>query len=305
MKRIKYISILAGLVFLMPWQAVSQQQALYSQYMMNDFLLNPAIAGTSEFSPLRITARSQWTGIEGAPQTQAISGHTMLGRNEQMGAGGYIYNDAFGPVSRTGIMGAYSYKVRVKNSTMLSFGLSVSAFQFKFNESGFNIIDDSDVVFNGATESTFVPDANFGMYLYNKKYFVGFSSAQLFQFQINIPSASDVNKTVRHHFLTAGYKFTISDEFEAEPSFLVKSTELTKPQLDVNAKIIYKKNYWLGFSYRTEDAAIAMIGLMVDRYYLAYAFDYTLSGLNNYTMGSHEIMIGINLTTPKQTKALI
>lgn len=282
----------------------AQQQPMYSQYMLNDFLLNPAIAGTTNFSPIALTTRQQWMGIEDAPSTTAISGHTFLGRNNEMGAGGFIYSDAFGPISRTGIMGTYSYKVKLQNETRLSFGLSLSAFQFKLNESDFNIIDEGDLAFTGATETKLVPDANFGMYLYNPKYYVGYTSAQLFQFQIKIAGASDMSKIVRHHYLLAGYKFTINEELELEPSLMLKSTEKTKPQFDFNAKLIYKENYWLGFSYRTEDAIIAVIGLKLDKYYLGYAFDYTTSTLSNCTYGSHEILIGYQFVKKGKSNTL-
>ncbi|MBI5218027.1 MAG: type IX secretion system membrane protein PorP/SprF, partial [Bacteroidia bacterium] len=71
--------------------ARSQQFPLYSQYMMNGFLLNPAIAGTVTYVPVCLTVRQQWAGIKDAPQTVALSSHTLLGRAE--GVGGYVFND--------------------------------------------------------------------------------------------------------------------------------------------------------------------------------------------------------------------
>ncbi|HBS85345.1 MAG: hypothetical protein A2W91_16185 [Bacteroidetes bacterium GWF2_38_335] len=301
MKRI-YIIIIA--VFALIQVSEAQQQPLYSQYMLNSFLLNPGITGTEEIIPIRLTARQQWTGIDGAPQTQAISAHSALGRSKEMGVGGFIYNDKFGPIGRTGIMGTYSYKIRIKSDTKLSFGLSLSAFQYKMDETNINIIDESDVVFTGSTETSIVPDANFGAYLYNPKYFAGFSSTQLFQFQIKLDGSTNLSKIVRHYYVTAGYRFKAGESFEIEPSFLVKTTAYNMPQLDLNARFFYKKNYWLAFSYRTEDAVIAMLGLKVDKYYIGYAFDYTLSNLINYSSGSHEIMLGIDLGKVEETKSL-
>jgi type IX secretion system PorP/SprF family membrane protein len=273
----------------------AQQMPLYSQYMMNGFLLNPAMAGSVEYTPIRLTARQQWSGITDAPATFALSGHTPLANNT-MGVGGYIYSDHFGPISSTGIQGSYSYHLSISNETKLAFGLSFSAFQYKLDESALNLIDEGDNAITGAIETTFVPDANFGAYLYNEKYFVGFAAQQLIQFGIQLgDNVQNANQMVRHYYLTGGYTFDLGDNFQMQPSLLLKGTERSPFQLDFNLKAIYQKNYWLGVSYRTQDAIIAILGVKVDKYYLGYAFDYTMSNISNYTTGSHEILIGINI----------
>lgn len=277
----------------------SQQLPLYSQYMMNGFLLNPAMAGSNNYSPIRATTRQQWVGLTGAPTTYAISGHTLLAG--KMGVGGYIFSDVFGPVSRTGLQGSYAYHLNLGNETKLSLGLSFSAFQYKLDESNLDIIDAGDYVINGAIETTFVPDANFGAYLYGEKYFVGVAAQQLLQFKIKLENNNNENQMVRHYFITGGYNFSLGEEFDLQPSLLVKGTEHSPFQLDINLKAFYKRNYWLGFSYRTQDAIVALFGIKIDKYYIGYAFDYTLSKIMDYSSGSHEIMIGINLGEGKDS----
>lgn len=280
--------------------ANSQQLPQYSQYMMNGFLLNPAMAGSVDYSPIRITARQQWTGIKDAPATYAVSGHTPIGMN--MGVGGYIFTDMFGPVSRTGIQGSYAYHIKINSETNLGFGLSFSAFQYVLDENNLHIIDQGDYVINGGTETVFIPDANFGSYLYSEKYFVGLAAQQLIQFKINLgDNDNNTNQMVRHYFITGGYKFSLGEEFDLQPSVLIKGTEKSPFQIDVNLKAFYKRNYWLGVSYRSQDAIIALLGIKIDKYYIGYAFDYTLSNIINYTSGSHEIMIGVNLGEGKNS----
>lgn len=285
--------------------AYSQQQPLFSQYMMNGFLLNPAIAGTDETSPLRLTVRQQWAGVVDAPATQTLSGHTALGYNDKYGVGGYVYNDHFGPLSRIGIHGAFSYQLKLNTNTNLSMGLSLSAFQYKISEADLNIINPNDAAITGKTESTWAPDANFGLYVYNRDYFVGLSSSQLIQYKLQLGDYNDLGKIVRHYYLTGGYKFVLNKDFEIEPSLLLKTTEQSPLQVDINTKFYYQKNYWLGFSYRHKDATILMLGIKVDRYYVGYAFDYTISNLNNYSHGSHEIMVGFNITKVRASNALL
>ena len=272
----------------------AQQLPLYSQYMMNGFLLNPAMAGSVDYIPVRLTARQQWTGIKDAPSTQAISAHGLL-NNQKMGVGGYIFNDKFGPISNTGIQASYAYHLTLSGELKLGLGLSFSAFQFKIDESNLLAIDNNDAALTGATEKVFVPDANFGAYLYSDRFFVGLSGAQLIQYKIKLnEELAGNNQMIRHYYLTGGYTFSLNDDSNIQPSLMVKGTEKSPINFDFNVKAIYKRNYWLGFSYRTSKSAIAILGVKVNRYYIGYAFDYTFSNIRNYISGSHEIMLGIN-----------
>ena len=292
----KKIILILFVIFNFAFFAKAQQLPLYSQYMLNGFLLNPAIAGSVDFSPICLTARQQWVGIDDAPSTQAISGYTQMKRN--MGVGGYIYNDHFGPVNRTGVQGTYAYHLDMNNQGMkLGLGVSVSAFQYAINESSFQLESDAvDPAISYSQESTFVPDANFGAYLYDEKWNVGVAVAQLFQFDLKLSNNSDARvKMARHYFINGGYLFDITSDIKLEPSVMIKATETSPMQMDLNVKAYYVRKFWLGFSYRTDNSIIAMLGLKIDKYYVGYAFDYATSNLNNYTSGSHEIMIGINL----------
>lgn len=273
----------------------AQQLPLYSQYMMNGFLLNPAMAGSVEYTPIRLTARTQWVGITDAPKTFALSGHTLFS-NKRVGVGGYIYSDMFGPISRTGIQGAFAYHLPLDGmNSKLAFGLSMSGYQFRLNESKLTLIEDADPAINYGVQTKILPDATFGMHLYNTQYFVGVAATQLFEFKVNLDNATGgENKMIRHYYALAGYKFNASDDFEVEPSVMFKATEVSPVQLDFNLKAYYQKNYWLGVSYRTKDAIIAMLGVKVNQYYIGYAFDYTMSNIMDYSTGSHEILIGVN-----------
>jgi len=299
MKKIYIVLCLSLLIV----KGFSQQQPLYSQYMLNAFLLNPAIAGTDETSPLKLTFRQQWVGIEDAPSTQAISGHTLLDALENCGVGGFIYRDKFGPVSQTGIHGAFSYHLKVAANTNMSFGLSMSGFQYVINESNLNIINPADPSITGKTESVWVPDANFGLYLRNPKFYLGVSSTQLIQKKFNL-SAYNLGSMIRHYYFTSGYNWQINEHYILTPSLLLKTTEFTPVQMDINAQIFYKKLFLIAFSYRNKDASVAMIGFKKERFQFGYAFDYTLSKLSTYTHGSHEIMIAYELKKPIVQKPL-
>jgi len=280
--------------------STAQQLPLYSQYMMNAFLLNPAIAGSVDYFPVRLTARQQWVGINDAPSTQALSAHYLF-EYQKLGVGGYIFNDQFGPMSRIGIQACASYHIPLSGiSSKLGIGLALKGFQFKFDESKLKAIDDADPALSYSTITKFVPDADFGLYLYNDKYFLGVSATQLIELNIDFGDSSvDKNSIIRHYYAMGGYKFTLSDDFDLEPSLLFKGTLQTPWQLDFNVKGYYKRMYWLGVSYRSSKDIVAMLGIKIKKYYLGYAFDYTMSNIKRYTSGSHEILLGINITEGK------
>ncbi len=290
----KKLLILLALVAISLSKLYSQQLPLYSQYMLNGFLLNPGMAGSVDYIPVRLTVRQQWVGIKNAPSTQALSGHMLL-NNQKIGVGGYIFNDKFGAVTRTGIQGAFAYHMPITNDTKLGLGLSFTAFQYKLDETNLNLIDENDPTISESIQSTFIPDANFGVYLYNEKYFAGIAAHHLIQYKIKLgDNTTSSSRMIRHYFATAGYKFDVGGDFQVEPSFLFKGTEVTPMQMDINLKAYYKKNYWLGVSYRTDKSIIALLGVKYDKYFLGYAFDYTMSNIKNYESGSHEIMFGVN-----------
>lgn len=297
----------------------AQQLPLYSQYIENGFLLNPAMAGSRRYSPVRLSIRQQWTGIDGAPQTQALSYNTNLGEgcatcpvtgnpfgyrnnNAGVGVGGYLFNDKVGAVSRSGIEFSYAYHLRLTpkgmgtSGTKLSFGLGGLFYQYCFDGTDIPI---NDPKYTGTKETAYVPDANFGVYLYNDNYFVGVSMAHLFESSVRMgDNIVDDDLMKRHLYLMAGYTFHVSDFVDFEPSVMLRRTMDSDNYLDFSSKL-YVHNYWIALSYRSNEQFVGMLGLNFDRYYLGYAYDYYSDNLvADNSNGTHEITLGINFGVP-------
>jgi type IX secretion system PorP/SprF family membrane protein len=323
----KFLCLL--LVIACAWgaQLYAQQLPVYSQYMMNGFLINPAVAGHEGYTAVNLTAREQWLGLKDAPSTYAVSAQTRLLRNSfisrsasirkrkrvmsrsgRVGYGFYAYTDMAGAFNRTGMQGTYSYHIPLPNA-QLSFGVSLCAFQFRIDENKMRLLDASDQLLLTTKKSAFIPDANFGVYYSDAHLYAGFSAMQLFQSRLKM--GTDNNgpgfQMVRHYYATAGYRFEISRDILLEPSFLFKTTEKFISQIDINCKTYIKEDYWAGLSFRSGgsyslveesmngkgSAIIIMGGLKVDRYYFGYAFDYTFNAIGARTFGSHEIMAAV------------
>jgi type IX secretion system PorP/SprF family membrane protein len=305
----------------------AQQLPVYSQYMMNGFLLNPAVAGHEGYTAINVTARDQWLGLKGAPATYAVSYQTRLLKNSyisrsasirkrkrvmsrsgRVGYGVYAFTDMAGAFNRTGIQGTYTYHIPLDKS-QLSFGVSITGYQFRINEDKMNLLDEDDQLLLNTEKSAFIPDANFGVYYTDQNLYAGISAMQLFQTPLKLGADKEGPgfRMMRHYFVTAGYRFELNRDLLMEPSFLFKTTEKFVAQIDVNVKMYIKENYWAGLSYRTGgsysiveesfngkgSAAIIMGGIRIDKYYFGYAFDYTFNAIGARTLGSHEIMAAV------------
>jgi type IX secretion system PorP/SprF family membrane protein len=278
----------------------AQQMAHFSQYLLNDFFLNPAVAGTKDYSPVRLTYRAQWAGFEGAPKTTGLSFHSNYLDN--MGIGGILINDRTGPLTQTGFELAYSYHIEVMDGAKLALGLSAKATQYSLDESQITLEESGDFAFSGLTSKTVVPDAGFGAYFFSETYFVGLSVPQLFQASVKYDADDEkLNKEVRHYYLTGGYNFEITDDISVQPSLLLKTVVTAPTTFDINLRATYQEMLSLGVSYRFKDAIVVVVGIEKESFMLGYAYDVTTSNVRKYSGGSHEFMLGYNIPDSKKS----
>jgi type IX secretion system PorP/SprF family membrane protein len=300
--RMKKIVIIFSLVMsLLPFTLKGQQSPIYTQYMFNKFVYNPAVAGVDPFFQIRSNHRFQWVGLSDPPLTNSLS-YFGPHATRPMGYGGYIYYDITGPTTKAGLTGAYAYNVGITDNLRLSMGVSLGLMQYKVDGTQIMLKDKTDKALEEAVYSSFVPDANFGLYLYSSNYYVGFSTTQLINSKLKLfDEKTGLNKLKTHFYLTGGYLFEINDDFKLEPSLIIKETTPLLIQLDFNTRVIYMDMIWLGISYRTQDALSLLIGYTYDdRIHIGYSYDFTTTDLRKYNSGTHEIMIGYRFNDIKK-----
>jgi len=291
-----------------------QQLPLYSQYLYNRFLINPAVAGSDGFTSYNITAREQWVGYSGAPRTFSFSGQTRLMKRSyvlkesrsnrqifrpkydgRVGLGGYVFSDRNGLIQRNGFSASYSYHMWLQSSTQLSMGLAFTGYHFKVNEKEL-IFEDPDEPWltNELIRGIFVPDAAFGVYVLNPRYSIGFSTDQLFGAALKIGDAAYRNfRMDRHYYLFGTYSIEAGAYTEIQPSLLLMMSEQMRPQVDLGLTYILNQSFWAGLTYRTSGAMIVNFGLKYDNLFFGYAFDYTLQEIQRVTYGTHEITLAL------------
>ncbi|MBT3209679.1 MAG: type IX secretion system membrane protein PorP/SprF [Bacteroidetes bacterium] len=332
-KAILIFIILTGFIY-----TEAQQLPLYSQYLTNNFLINPAVAGSHNVTSVKLTVRNQWTGFNNPPKTQVLSSHTRIeragfynkrglinaktefdkkgniirtqrmGSSGRIGVGGYVFNDKVGPISKTGINFAYSYHIpfsithhskRFLSPPQISIGVATSLFQFAIDERDLVLFESNDPIISYGKETAFVPDLNVGIFIYAPKYFLGVSSLHILESKIKFHENSK-NNMIRHFFANAGFAFVV-EEILIEPSVLIKATEITPIQFDFNTKLQIR-NISFAISYRTNKSMIFIFDILYGWYYFGYSYDYSTNNILNYAGGSHEIVVGINLPKTRRKK---
>jgi type IX secretion system PorP/SprF family membrane protein len=292
-KIIKYSLVIVVLCFAVS-TIFAQQQTRFTQFMWNEYAINPAYTGALAYNPVQLSYRKQWQGFNGSPETFTFGGHAAL--NAKMGLGAMVFKDNMGgAITQTGIMVNYAYRVRLNKQSNLSFGLSGIINQFAFDNTKINALNVNDPSFQGGVQKSTAPDAMFGiLYQYKKKLTIGFSSSQLVQSKLknlnDVPGAN--NRLIRHYNAQISYNFIVNDKLNIEPSLLAKATEVTPMQLDVNLRGWYQNLLMLGFTYRHQDAFAALLGVKYKNMFVGYSYDVSTSAIRNYNNGSHEIVMG-------------
>lgn len=277
----------------------AQQLPQYSQYMLNEMAINPAVAGKDEFAEVRSNIRQQWVGITDAPRTYML---TLQGpiQAENMGLGMNLYTDIVGPTRRTGISFTYAYHLRLNKDDMrLSFGLSAGLLQWGIDGNKITLHDEGDNQLLNTYQTTMVPDFGAGVYFHKRnKYYFGLAIPQLYTAPIALYESAITNSKLASQInLNGAYKFDINNDFKIEPSFLMKYESPAPVKLDVGVRAIYKEQVWLGATFRTADSFSALIGYMYQNYLIVgYSYDFSTTAIKKYSSGTHEIMLGIRFS---------
>lgn len=289
----KIIYTLSIFLCLVSFESLGQQYTRRTQFNLNPYMLNPAVAGTQNQIPIFISYRNQWAGFKGAPVTMMASAHMQGPKNSGFGA--ILHrDDTGGAISRTGLEATGAYHIDLNNYDAISFGLSLTASQYKFDNSQLVVYDQMDQALNNMqAESHLNVDANFGMIIYGEDYYFGFSVPQLAQTKLKLSSPfSGDNRNIRHFQFMGSYQYYVSEDFDIQPSGFIKLTGATPAQIDLNIKVGYKDMAWSGITYRHKDAVALNVGGFYQNFLLGYSFDLTTSAAKVMSPYTHEIVLG-------------
>ncbi len=325
----KKIFLITTVYSLLSITAFSQAKPFYTQYILNNYILNPGLTGIENYTDVKLSYRNQWAGINGAPVTMYASIHGPLNKKDlrtsvtsfevpgenprgkrywdeyatsppHHGLGLQAINDKSGYISRWSIAASYAYHKPLGPKTALSAGINIGMSSVTIDQSKIVLADANDLAIGYASGaiSKIKPEIGAGLWLYSSRYFLGVSVLNI------IPGKQKLVKDDKYgsyftpnYFVTAGYRFMLGESLTLLPSVMV---QYWQPQLlgaHVNAKLQYEDFFWIGGSYRYSNLLSGysgMIGMNIaNTVNISYAYETaTNTRLQTYTKGTHEIVLG-------------
>jgi type IX secretion system PorP/SprF family membrane protein len=183
---------------------MAQQQSLYSSFLLNGFVYNPALAGVEDHLDLKTSFRRQWMSVPGSPITTYASLHGAVNQSDlnkeelgslpmrgsssikfkyepprkiRHGVGGFVRNDKAGLINHNTLSLGYSIHLPIGQKYYLAIGAAATAHTFNLENPVLR--DQGDDAFAGNLNFGTMPDAQFGMYLYSDRLQIGLSGTQL------------------------------------------------------------------------------------------------------------------------------
>ncbi len=301
--------LIIAFVMVLTSPVLAQQRAVYSNFLMNDYYYNPAIAGSKEIHQANITYRNQWVGFEGAPSLLMGNFSGSVKNDGKIGYGVSVISETAGITQNTGIYVNYAHHFKLSEKYKLGLGIQPGYMQYRVKLYDAQLADQGDEVLTGNVYSASALDVSTGFHLYSDKFFLMGSVDHLLSKNIQFTT---YNSNLSFHYTgIVGMNFHLNADpkekkmpIDIQPSALVRYVRPAPLQYSVMLKTTFNKKYWFGLIYRSDDAVGISAGMQIsDRFNLAYGYDYTLSGLSSYQAGSHEVMLSFVISRKKTAQA--
>jgi type IX secretion system PorP/SprF family membrane protein len=277
----------------------AQQNVQYTQFMLNEYGLNPATAGNSRGIMFMVGRRVQWGGFELAPESNFASVTKSFGKKGYKrywhGVGAYVEQDKFGVFSNKSAYASYAIHLKMSSKYYFSFGIAAGVKSYAVSNS---IFDADDPAIMNRAAKVIVPDIIPGVYLYSKKLVAGVAVRNLYsntlkQGDKEIGTGSKLLPnayiTVARKFVSEGYDFIFVPAIHLQTSFV------TIPVSNFNLMVYYRKRVGLGVSYRMHDAVSGMIQVRIfSNIVVGFSYDYTISKFRAAHANSTEFMFGFS-----------
>ncbi len=278
----------------MPWiSTFAQQDPLYAQYMLNPLLINPAYAGLNNQLCLNAGFRTQWTGLEGSPQTFNASAHSSFVANK-VGVGIIISNDKIGSVTNTEINASFSYKLELDEKA-LSFGMQAGFQNFKTDYASLNIYDPSDPAFMGGERGTQL-NIGAGLIFRSDKLFLGLSVPRLLPSTFS-NGGEDFQLYNQHYYLAASYIHYFNENIRLKPSALFRGVKGAPASIDLAMNVNINARHTAGlFTRNFSTYGLQLQTILKEHLRLAYVFEVPTKNSVGQRFSSHEI--GLMFTLP-------
>lgn len=283
--------LLLLLVVISGVNALAQQDPLYSQYMLNPFIINPAYSGMTTDLNASAMYRKQWAGFEGSPVTFNANAHIALSANK-MGAGLIVLQDQIGTDKTTEVTAAYAYHLPLNDKLKLSFGLQGGVINYYSDYSNIKF-NPADVKFTNTSE--WMPNFGSGFMLYSEKFMIGLSVPKMLKTTSVVQSVTTGLYT-QHAYLYGAYVLPLSYRIKLKPWILARAVSGAPVSLDYAASIKVDDSYTLGLFTRSFSTYgfLAQINLG-DNLRFGYVFELPTKNSVGTSYTTHEFTLGVRL----------
>jgi type IX secretion system PorP/SprF family membrane protein len=272
-----------------------QQDDQLSEYPFNPIAVNPAYTGSKGGFSGIISARQQWVGLSGSPQTAALSIHSAI-KNNKMGVGFRLRDEKNMFDQKTEASACYAYRLKFL-SGKLGFGLSAGITSVNYN--WFNVeFKDKNDKYNGLQKTQqLLPRIDAGLLFNDAKSYLSLSVTHLYSGGSSKNDATNYNGNIKSHiYFIYSRAFLINNSLALNPAVNIKYVQASQPSVDLNMYANIKESFWLGAGYRTNGTVIFLAQIIFDKKYkIGYSYDYFLNQktLGQYT--THEIILSCDL----------
>jgi len=292
---LKYKKIVGLFILLSVYMSFGQQDPQFTNYMYNTMSVNSAYAGSRGHLTLLGLHRTQWVGLDGAPMSQSFSIDSPVGK--KVGLGFSLVNDRIGPSDEFYADINFSYTINVSEDRRLSFGIKGGTRVLNIDWARGDT-QNPDAVFQQNVSNRFLPTVGLGLFLHSDTSYLGVSVPNFLTDEHYDEIQESIAAERLHFFFIGGTVLGLSARTKFKPAFLVKHVVGAPLIVDLSANFLLNENFRLGAAYRWDDSVSGLLGFQLSpQLMVGYAYDYTLTELQNYNSGSHEFLVRFELRT--------
>lgn len=302
-------TIILAFILLPLISVFGQNQFNMTQYMVHQPFINPASAGAKQNLNAALFYRAQYVGFQGAPRVAGFNINTPIAKgNSNVGLS--LINDQIGVNQFTDVSFNYSYRIKFSQKSQLSLGAAAILGLIQSDFASVQTNGVTDPTFSSNTPTIVAPNFKFGMYYQYDRFYIGVTTPKILQNNISY-SGKYVNNnrfdaSQMHLYAQAGYRFSLGQNTDLHTSVLFKNVSGAPMQLDVNALFEFKNTFGIGFSVRSNGDLSPIIQYRFAKMLkLSYSYDYAMNALSNYSKGSHEIMLVLDILNKKAPMRMV
>ena len=305
----KIIYIILFLIVGCTTSSFAQQEAQFTQFMYNQQILNPAYVGSRGAPSISALYRDQWIGFDGSPRV-ALASFNMPIFGDRIGFGLSVFNQQMGITNTWYSTMAYSYNLQVTDDIDLRLGVQASMKYIgtDFTDEEARILNPGDPsVAEGQSTNQYRGNVGLGAYLtFSDLFYVGLSSPYLYS--NNISFNDETNRPAveqPHYYGMAGGMIPLTDKVELKPALLAKYTQHAPFDLDAHVSLVFDRLLSAGVTYRLggmgsgESVDLLIFYQISTQVGLGVAYDFSLGDINDYTSGTFETMLRIDIKNEK------